>query len=65
MSFGVPLDILQANPELGYIWEIGQNMWQRDFSSSKLYSALNREWSDGIKEIISALQGTKEYFLIK
>lgn len=51
----VPPTVKTADPELGYIWEIGQNMWQRDFSSSKLYSALSREWSDGIKEIVSAL----------
>ncbi|XP_001185403.2 COP9 signalosome complex subunit 8 [Strongylocentrotus purpuratus] len=51
----IPAAVKTADPELGYIWEIGQNMWQRDFSSSKLYSALNREWSDVIKEIISAL----------
>ncbi|XP_041476605.1 COP9 signalosome complex subunit 8-like [Lytechinus variegatus] len=51
----IPASVKTGDPELGFIWDIGQNMWQRDFSSSKLYSALNREWSDGIKEIVSAL----------
>ncbi|XP_072181075.1 COP9 signalosome complex subunit 8-like [Diadema setosum] len=52
----IPPSVKTGDPELGYIWEIGQNMWQRDFTSSKLYTALNREWSDSIKEIISSLQ---------
>ena len=47
--------LLQANAELALIWAVGQCMWQRDFPS--IYEALDKQWSEPLKPIMSALHG--------
>ena len=46
---------IQANPEIGLVWAVGQKMWQRDFSG--VYEALSKEWNNGLQPIMEAVQG--------
>ncbi|KAL8567565.1 hypothetical protein ACOMHN_054379 [Nucella lapillus] len=49
----IPGNIKQANAELGMIWEVGQNMWKRNYPG--VYDALKKEWSETVKPIMNAL----------
>ncbi|XP_063994507.1 COP9 signalosome complex subunit 8 [Diachasmimorpha longicaudata] len=40
--------------ELSQIWNVGQKMWQRDWPA--VHTALNREWSDDVRDIMLALK---------
>ncbi|XP_038049084.1 COP9 signalosome complex subunit 8-like [Patiria miniata] len=49
----IPQPIKTANPEVGLVWAVGQNMWQRDFPAT--YAALKKEWSEAVKPIMEAI----------
>ncbi|GLV42370.1 hypothetical protein CBL_03107 [Carabus blaptoides fortunei] len=51
----VPPSVKSANAEIGQIWTIGQQMWQRDFPSA--YKALMVvTWSEHVADIMKAVQ---------
>lgn len=56
----IPASTKTATPELGLIWAVGQNLWQRDLPA--VYTALKQEWSPTVKDIMKAVHGI--YFLI-
>ena len=47
---------VQDNSELSLIWALGQRMWQRDLPAT--YDALRKDWSDNVKPVMAAIQGT-------
>jgi len=49
----IPQSIKSANPELSLVWAVGQNMWQRDFSTT--YESLDKPWSETLKPIMAAV----------
>ncbi|XP_042857221.1 COP9 signalosome complex subunit 8-like [Penaeus japonicus] len=49
----IPASTKTATPELGLIWAVGQNLWQRDLPA--VYTALKQEWSATVKEIMKAV----------
>ncbi|KFM73086.1 hypothetical protein X975_17624, partial [Stegodyphus mimosarum] len=48
----IPRNIKEENPELGKIWVVGQKLWQ---CHSSVYLALEEDWPDHIKPILSAI----------
>lgn len=52
-----------ANPEIGQIWTVGQNMWQKDFPSIYRSLAANT-WSEPVAEIMKALNGKLSLLLV-
>ena len=51
----IPPDVKAAHEELGRVWMVGQCMWQRNWSA--VHTALNVEWSEDIKDVMTALKG--------
>ncbi|XP_072047454.1 COP9 signalosome complex subunit 8-like [Amphiura filiformis] len=49
----IPQPVKTANPELGHIWAVGQQMWHRDFPAT--YSAMKKDWSEPVKPMMDSL----------
>ena len=45
----------QGCAELSNIWSVGQKMWLKDYTGT--YEALQKDWSDEVKGIMTSLQG--------
>lgn len=58
----IPASTKTATPELGLIWAVGQNLWQRDLPA--VYTALKQEWSATVKEIMKAVHGKHLHFFV-
>lgn len=53
----IPASVKSANAEIGQIWAVGQQMWQRDFPAA--YKALVAvTWSEHVADIMKSVQGT-------
>ncbi|GFO00001.1 cop9 signalosome complex subunit 8-like [Plakobranchus ocellatus] len=50
----IPQTVRQGCPELNNIWAVGQKMWLKDYTGT--YEALQKEWSDDVKGIMTAVQ---------
>ncbi|KAK3735783.1 hypothetical protein RRG08_036831 [Elysia crispata] len=50
----IPQNVKQGCAELSNIWSIGQKMWLKDYTGT--YEALQRDWSDDVKGIMTSLQ---------
>ncbi|KAL7643969.1 UNVERIFIED_CONTAM: hypothetical protein RMT77_005981 [Armadillidium vulgare] len=50
----IPTNSKSSTPELAKIWEVGQNLWQRDFQG--VYSSISKDWSPSVKPIMEALK---------
>ncbi|XP_064598229.1 COP9 signalosome complex subunit 8-like [Liolophura sinensis] len=50
----IPQAVKAANAEMGFIWAVGQKIWLRDFPG--IYDSLKKDWSEPIKNIMTALQ---------
>ncbi|CAL1685829.1 unnamed protein product [Lasius platythorax] len=50
----IPSDMKAAHEELRRIWTVGQRMWQRNWPA--VHVALNVEWSEDVKNIMTALK---------
>ncbi|XP_012055422.1 PREDICTED: COP9 signalosome complex subunit 8 [Atta cephalotes] len=50
----IPPDVKAAHEELGRVWMVGQCMWQRNWSA--VHTALNVEWSEDVKDVMTALK---------
>ncbi|XP_029176682.1 COP9 signalosome complex subunit 8 isoform X2 [Nylanderia fulva] len=50
----IPSDVKAAHEELKRIWTVGQRMWQRNWPA--VHAALNIEWSEDVKDIMTALK---------
>ncbi|XP_018376662.1 PREDICTED: COP9 signalosome complex subunit 8 [Trachymyrmex cornetzi] len=50
----IPPDVKTAHEELGRVWTVGQYMWQRNWPA--VHTALNVEWSEDIKDVMTALK---------
>ncbi|XP_018415441.1 PREDICTED: COP9 signalosome complex subunit 8 isoform X2 [Nanorana parkeri] len=51
----IPPPIKSANAELGWIWEVGQRIWQRDFPG--IYASIAaHQWSENILPIMEAVR---------
>jgi len=53
----IPSDVKAAHEELGRVWTVGQCMWQRNWPA--VHTALNVEWSEDVKDVMTALKGNK------
>lgn len=51
----IPPDMKAAHEELGRVWTVGQCMWQRNWPA--VHAALNVEWSEDIRDVMTALKG--------
>lgn len=51
----VEIIIFQSSQELSNVWAVGQKIWLRDFPG--IYEAMNKEWSEPVKPIMTALLG--------
>ncbi|XP_076041629.1 COP9 signalosome subunit 8 isoform X2 [Oratosquilla oratoria] len=49
----IPSNAKSGSTELGNIWAVGEHLWRRDLPG--VYKALNREWSNNVKEIMQAV----------
>ena len=47
--------IIQDSPELGWLWEVGKKMWERDFAG--VYVSLKREWPEYLTPLCTKLTG--------
>ncbi|XP_069839242.1 COP9 signalosome complex subunit 8 [Dendropsophus ebraccatus] len=53
----IPPSVRSSSPELGWIWEVGQRIWQRDFPG--IYSSIAaHQWSENIQPIMEAVRDT-------
>lgn len=50
----IPADMKATHEDLKRIWIVGQRMWQRNWPA--VHMALNVEWSEDVKEIMTALK---------
>lgn len=50
----IPSDMKAAHEDLRRIWIVGQRMWQRNWPA--VHAALNVEWSEDVKDIMTALK---------
>ncbi|XP_075067989.1 COP9 signalosome complex subunit 8-like [Mixophyes fleayi] len=51
----VPPAVKSANAELGWIWEVGQRIWQREFPG--IYAAIAaHQWSENIQPVMEAVR---------
>ncbi|XP_073433698.1 COP9 signalosome complex subunit 8-like [Dendrobates tinctorius] len=58
----IPPAVRSSSPEIGWIWEVGKRIWQRDFPG--IYSSIAaHQWSENIQPIIEAVRG-KETILV-
>ncbi|XP_015918967.1 COP9 signalosome complex subunit 8 [Parasteatoda tepidariorum] len=51
----IPRNVKEENPEVAKVWNIGQKLWTCD---SDVYVALNEEWPEHLKPIITAILET-------
>ncbi|XP_039310936.1 uncharacterized protein LOC105194652 isoform X2 [Solenopsis invicta] len=58
----IPADMKTAHEELGRVWTVGQCMWQRNWPA--VHTALNVEWSEDIKDVMTALKGVLHSTLV-
>ncbi|XP_075046354.1 COP9 signalosome complex subunit 8-like [Mixophyes fleayi] len=51
----VPPAVKSASAELGWIWEVGQRIWQREFPG--IYAAIAaHQWSENIQPVMEAVR---------
>lgn len=59
----IPSDMKATHEDLRRIWIVGQRMWQRNWPA--VHAALNVEWGEDVKNIMTALKGKLIYKTIK
>lgn len=47
---------MQANPELGRLWSVGQALCYRDVESAH-HAIESNQWSDAVRHVVQMLQG--------
>lgn len=51
----IPQPVKSANAEIGWIWDVGQKIWQRDFPG--IYSSIAaHQWSENIQPVMEAVR---------
>ncbi|CAJ0964499.1 unnamed protein product [Ranitomeya imitator] len=57
----IPPAVRTSSPEIGWIWEVGQRIWQRDFPA--IYSSIAaHQWSENIQPIIEAVRDSAQVY---